>query len=72
MQTQVDHTVGPGTLKAVRASLVLRGSSLSQWARKNGVKRQNVTKALLGEWQGPKAKALVRKIISDVSCEAET
>jgi len=71
MRFTENNTPGPAFLKAVWASLVLRGSSLSEWARENGVKRQNLTKALLGEWKGPKADALVRRIVRDVSCEAE-
>lgn len=59
------NSPSPELLKAVRAGLVLQGSSLSQWARENGVKRQNLTKALLGSWSGPKAKALVNQVAAE-------
>lgn len=52
-------------LQAVRAALVLRGSSLSAYAREIGVKRQNLRAALVGEWTGPKARALVRRVMVD-------
>ncbi|TYB81473.1 hypothetical protein [Maritimibacter fusiformis] len=52
----------PELLKAVRAGLVLQGTSLSRWAEAHGVKRQNLTKALLGEWRGPKAQTLLEKV----------
>lgn len=53
-------------LKAARASLILRGSSLSAWSRNNGCKRQNLTTALNGQWFGPAARALVARFIDDV------
>lgn len=60
------HTIpSPELLKAVRAGLIIKGSSLSAWAMKNGVKRQNLTKALLGEWKGKKAAELINKVTSD-------
>ncbi len=52
-------------MKEVRAALILKDSNLSKWAAANGVKRQNVSKALLGEWIGPKAEALVLNIIHE-------
>jgi len=54
------------TAKSVRAALLLRDESLSSWSAKNGCKRQNLTKALVGEWRGPRASALVRKVV--VAC----
>jgi lambda repressor-like predicted transcriptional regulator len=62
------HTIpSPALLKAVRAGLIIKGSSLSAWAAANGVKRQNLTKALVGDWKGKKAAELVEKVTSDVS-----
>ena len=63
----VNTTPGRELLKAVRASLVLKDQSISSWAKKNNVARQNLTKALLGEWSGPKATALVDKITSELN-----
>ena len=57
-------TLGPQLVKALRARLVLEGSSLEKWAGENSVKRQNLCKALEGEWKGPKAQQLVQKAIA--------
>lgn len=46
-------------LKAVRAGFIMQGSSLHAWASSCGVRHQNLRKALVGEWSGPKAAALV-------------
>lgn len=59
---EVNTTPSPELLKAVRAALVLRGTSLNRWATENSVKRQNLTKALTGSWTGPKATILVAKV----------
>lgn len=50
-------------MKAVRAGLTIQGSSLSRWAAENAVKRQNLTKALLGEWTGPRASQLLEEVV---------
>ena len=42
----------------VRAGFVRNYTTLSAWCRRRGVKRENARKALLGEWNGPKAQAL--------------
>lgn len=47
-------------LKAVRAGFIMQGSSLHAWASSRGVHHQNLRKALVGEWSGPKAAALVK------------
>ncbi|WP_165971727.1 hypothetical protein [Meridianimarinicoccus aquatilis] len=64
---QHEHlTPGPQTLKVVRGALVANGSTLSRWAKERGVKRQNLTKALLGEWNGPTGQAWFRAVVEDV------
>ena len=50
-------------LRAVRAGLVARGSSLNAWCKARKIMRQNATKALVGDWKGPKATALVAKLM---------
>lgn len=52
-------------LRSIRASLVLRGTSLTRWSRENGYSPSNVRKALLGDWTGPKAEELVRRLASE-------
>ena len=53
-------------LKAFRARLILDGLSISEWSRQDGFKRQNVTKAITGTWQGPNARDMVKLVISVV------
>ena len=62
----LNATPSQDLLKAVRAALVLRGSSLSKWSEQNGVKRQNLTKALVGEWKGTKATLLLSALRDDL------
>ncbi len=45
-------------MRQVRAAFVACGGSLCQWCDHHGVRHQNARKALLGEWEGPKAQAL--------------
>lgn len=52
----------PELLKAVRGGLIIQGTSLARWANDNGVKRQNLTKALLGDWKGQKAAQIVERV----------
>jgi len=60
-------TPSPELLKEVMGLLVMQGQTLSGWARKNGFAKQNVRKALIGDWAGPKAAALVERVY----CEAK-
>lgn len=59
----------PGKLverhRLVRAAFVLRGSSFQAWCAANDVKPQNAHKAMTGQWTGPKAAALVDRILKD-------
>lgn len=55
----------PELLKAVRAGLIAQGSSLSRWADEHAVKRQNLTKAVIGQWTGPRASQLVQEVVQD-------
>lgn len=47
----------------VRAAFVAEGSTLNGWCRANGTHIQNVREAFFGTWQGPKADALVRRVL---------
>lgn len=51
--------------RRIRAGFVLKGTTLQAWCIKNGVKRQNADKALLGQWNGPKARSVVQQIMAD-------
>ncbi|WP_299072803.1 hypothetical protein [uncultured Paraglaciecola sp.] len=49
----------------VRGGFVTKGSSLTEWCKKQGVNYQNATQCLTGSWDGPKAKVLRNKMIAD-------
>lgn len=49
----------------VRAAFILKGTTMEAWCRKNKVARQNAICATVGSWNGPKGKAVRRKIIED-------
>jgi lambda repressor-like predicted transcriptional regulator len=59
----VNYTPSPQLLKAFRARLVMDGVSLTAWAERQGIQRQNLSKALAGYWVGPKAESLVRNAV---------
>lgn len=42
---------------------------MAEWSRQNGVKRQNLAKALTGEWRGPVARRFVKKAIETINQE---
>ncbi len=48
---------------SVRSGFVGQGSSLNSWCISNGVALSNARRALLGQWNGPKAKELVARIV---------
>lgn len=66
MMTHQQHTPSDTLLKRVRVALLLRDDTLTGWANANGCKRQNLTKALNGKWKGPRANALVARIVADL------
>lgn len=49
-------------LRKVKAGFILRGTSLHEWCKVNGVWHQNARRALLGHWTGPTASALVKRL----------
>ncbi len=57
------QTPGPNLYAQVRAGFVRQGTSFHRWCLDNDVTRQNATLALLGGWRGPKARALLRRIV---------
>lgn len=50
-------------LVRIRASFVLQGTTLTAWCKDNKVHPQAVRQALYGAWAGPKATALVKRVI---------
>ena len=55
----------------VRAAFILRGTTLNEWCRANGVHIQNVREAFFGRMRGPVGRALVQRIeaAAQVHCE---
>ena len=51
------------TYLEVRSAFIASGKSLHAWCATNGVAMPNARAALLGEWSGPKAQALVKRIV---------
>lgn len=51
-------------LNIIRAGFTWQGSSLARWCNEEGHHRQNVVKAILGQWAGPKAEILKAAAIS--------
>ena len=62
MQTP-DRTALERRANHIRAGFVAQGTTMAAWCRENGVQAPNARKALLGSWKGPKADALVAKLI---------
>lgn len=49
--------------RLVRAAFIAQGASFQAWCIQEGVTRQNADKALMNQWKGPKAAALVARIL---------
>ena len=64
-----NHTPSRQLLKEVRSVLILKDSSLSNLADELGLQRQNLTKALVGDWKGPKANRIVARVCHELLCE---
>lgn len=53
--------------RAVRAALMVRGTTLQEWAETAGVSRQLVSSALKGQSFGRKALEIRRKLLAEAS-----
>ena len=47
----------------VRAGFIVKGTTLNEWCKANGVHIQNVRSAFLGEWNGAKAAELRKRAL---------
>jgi hypothetical protein len=56
-------------LNTIRAGFTRQDSSLSRWCNEEGHHRQNVVKAILGQWVGPKTEILKTAAISAATGE---
>ena len=50
--------------RRIRGAMVAKGTSFTAWCDQEGITRQNADKALLGQWKGPTATALVARILA--------
>lgn len=50
-------------LRAVRAAFVQQGTTLGAWCRKNKVIPSNCRQALIGSWDGPRGRAVRKRVI---------
>jgi len=57
--TQIDHS-----LAAIRAGFVAQGTSLHAWCKANGEDTSNARRAIAGTWKGPKASALLQRLVA--------
>ena len=62
----VDYIAADDLFKEVRILLLRRGISLSAYCVQRGYTRQNLTAALKGTWNGPKARRLVLEVCQDL------
>ncbi|GGK08733.1 hypothetical protein [Luteimonas terricola] len=53
----------------VRAGFVLQGTTLQTWCRQNGTHSSNAQRALIGSWDGPKARELRSRVIKAAHIE---
>lgn len=53
-----------GLYAKVKAGFTLRGTSFTSWCRDQGIGHANARSAILGTWSGPKAKALVDRVVA--------
>jgi hypothetical protein len=56
----------------VRAGFVLRNTTFNRWCVQNQVTRQNAVQALLGGWNGPKARKLRDRLLSAAGLNEES
>ncbi len=51
------------TMREIRAAFISRGTSFHAWCASNKIDSHNARKVIIGKWTGPKANALVNKIL---------
>ncbi len=55
----------------IKGNLIIQGTSLAKWCRENGTDIQNLRHAFKGKWNGPRAKKLREKALSDAGVVLE-
>lgn len=54
------------SINEVKASFVLRGTTLRAWAKSRGLDHSHITKAVTGRRRGPKARQLLEQVLQSV------
>lgn len=52
------------SLAEIRAGFVAKGTSLHAWCKANGEDTSNARRAISGTWRGPKATALLKRLLA--------
>ncbi len=65
--THPNPPLGKQLLRSVRARFIEQGTTLGEWCRNNNLHMSNCREALIGSWDGPKAKAVRAKILKAAS-----
>lgn len=55
----------------IKGAFIAQGISFSEWCRKNKVTPSNAKAALIGSWDGPKARVLRTKLIKESGIELD-
>lgn len=64
-QTEPHFELGPDLYRQVRAGFVQQGLTLARWCAERKVHRENARRCLLGQWTGPKARALAATLVRE-------
>lgn len=54
---------GAQLANAVRAGFILKGTTMADWCRENGIKHQHARSALIGGWNGPKGTQVREQLL---------
>ena len=68
----IPHPPSKDLFAKVKGGFVAQHTTLNKWCEANGIKRQNARKAFLGEWNGPSAAALRRRLVEAAGVSMES
>ena len=57
------HDPGLDLYLRIRSGFVRQGTTFGAWCRERGINRSNARQAVVGSWNGPKARALRQRLI---------
>ena len=70
MSSTIVHEHAKDRHRLVRAGFIAKGTTLTAWCRSVGVKHPNAINALQEKWKGPKARALVARMMEAAAVQA--